>query len=218
MVEWRRLFGRGSIAGARTAPKIADHPDFDRKTGTWKRRLWTPAEHNLHAEVVGASCYTDLAFARPELNAVRDAWFAAAAKSKALVPTLTDFGTKLSPFLAHVTIVDCLPQPHTRSRYRVRLQGSETTKLFGDLTARYFDEYFPRENLPRWLMGFDVVIDTNAPLRFITRFELPLLSHLEGEAFSAPLASEEASARTILSVLFVQPTRGIVADAEQVSD
>ena len=207
MVDWRRWFERGARASGDQASTSADHPDFDRKTGAWKRRLWTPAEHNLHAEVVGASCYTDLDFVRPELRAARDAWFLAADRRKTALPSLSDFGETLAPFIEHISIVDCLPQPQARSRYRIRMQGAETTKLFGDQTERYFDEYFPRENLPRWLMGFDVVIDMNLPLRFVTRFELPLLSHLEGEALSAPVASEQAGARSILSVLYVQPTR-----------
>jgi hypothetical protein len=190
-----------------------EHPDFDPATGTLKRRLLTPAAYNLHAESEGwgARAHTDLTFERPELNALRDLWFSIADKKKA-TPTRADFDARtLKPFLPNVALLDCVPQAKGRSRYRIRLQGTELARLFGEQTGVFIDEYFPSRSLVRWEMGYDVVIDNGVPLRFTSRFVLPLLSHLDGESFSAPLAADGKTPRGLLTALYAKPKEGVVA-------
>ena len=205
MITWKPPEGSG--------PNVADHPDFDRASGTYKRPLMTPDSYNAYAESHGwnSRCYSDLQFVQPELNQLRDLWFSVAQKKEA-PPSRADFDARvLKPFLTNISLVDCVAQSIGRSRYRFRLSGTELTRLFGEQTGRYADEFFPPASLPRWLMGYDVVIDTQTPVRFTSRFILPLLSHLDGESFSAPLVSEGKHGWGILAAMYVRPRTGVVS-------
>jgi len=210
MITWQPP---GNDNGSGEDPsKVADHPDFDRSAGTYKRELWTPESYNSFAESHGwgSRCYSELNFERPELNSLRDLWFSIAEKKNG-PPSRADFDARtLKPFLPNISLVDCVAQKKGRSRYRFRLQGTELTRLFGEQTGRYADEFFPPDNLPRWTMGYDVVIDGRRPVRFTSRFVLPLVSHLDGESFSAPLVSEDKHGWGILGALYVKPKEGIV--------
>jgi hypothetical protein len=212
MISWRGPAGGDGEDGP-LSPNAKDHPDFDGKG--YKRRLLTLEDYNRHAEHEGwgTRVREDLDFARPELKVLRDLWFAIADRKKA-TPARADFDARvLKPYLPHVGLVDCVPQASGRSRYRIRLQGTELARLFGEHTGRFIDEYFPRRNLVAWEMGYDVAIDAGRPVRFVQKFALPLISHLEGESFSAPLAPEGKSARGLLTALYVKPKEGVIADA-----
>jgi hypothetical protein len=174
----------------------------------------SPAAHNVFAEKAGwgTRCYTALEFERPELNALRDVWFEIASRKS--TPTRADFDARtLKPFLNHVTFVDRFCGEDSRPRYRIRLMGSEVARLFGEQTGRFVDEFIPPQNLPRWTMGYDVVMHAGVPLRFTSRFELPQVSFLDGESFSAPLARKGDTPSGILSALYVKPKESLGARA-----
>jgi hypothetical protein len=59
------------------------------------------------------------------------------------------------------------------------------------------------------MLGYDTVLAGNAPLRFISRFELPQVSWLDGESFSAPLSNGSAPPHMILGALYVTPKQQI---------
>ena len=208
MITWRPKRGEGG----EEPPAPETHPDFDPGTGKYKRALVTPADYNAWAEArgLGGRCQTDLAFHQPELKQLCELWLGIA-NLKGTLPARSDFdATALKPFMTNLAIVECIPQEKARSRYRFRQVGSELVRLFGDRTAQYADEYFPGESLQAWLMGYDIVIDAGAPIRFTQKFVLPLMSHLQGESFSAPLAAEGKSARGLLTALYVRPKEGVV--------
>ena len=210
MINWRGPTGGGGKGGM---PEGAnDHPDFNGKT--YKRRLLTPADYNLQAEREGwgSRVHPDLTFVQPELRALRDLWFAVADKKKSL-PAREDFdASSLEPFLPHMGLIECISQQNGRSRYRVREQGTEMARLFGETAGRFIDEYFPRQSLVRWEMGYDVAIDFGRPVRFTQKFVLPLMSHLDGEAFSAPIVGEGRATRSLLTALYVRPRSGVIAE------
>jgi hypothetical protein len=208
MISWQPPGGDGSGADASRA-----HPDFDAASGTYKREFWTCEKYNHYAESHGwnSRCYSELQFETPQLNQLRDTWFEIAEKKKG-PPSRADFDARtLKPFLTNISLVDCVTQKKGRSRYRFRLVGSELTRLFGDQTGRYADEFFPPASLPRWVMAYDIVIDTGRPMRFTSRFILPLISHLDGESFSAPLVSEGKHGWGLLTALYVKPRAGVVS-------
>ena len=193
-------------------PAAEEHPDLDPATGNWKRPRVTPAGYNAYAEKSGwsARVQPDLVFRQPELMKLCELWLEVANR-KGSLPARTDFdAAALQPFVTHIAFVECIPQKAGRSRYRIRQIGSELVRLFGDRTGQYIDEYFPANSLPAWLMGYDVVVDAGAPMRITQKFILPLMSHLEGEAFSAPLAAEGKSARGLFTALYVRPKEGVV--------
>lgn len=211
MIGWPPGPARGG-RGYDQSANANDHPDFNGKIH--KRRLLTPADYNSRAEREGwgSRVHPDLTFVQPELRTLRDLWFEIQQK-KGAMPARTDFDAKtLKPFLSHIGIIDCIPQEKRRSRYRIRLQGDELTRLFGEQAGRFIDEYLPRQSLERWEMGYDVAIDFGRPVRFTQKFVLPLLSHLDGEAFSAPLAAEDNAARGLLTALYVRPKAGVIAE------
>jgi len=211
MIGWKGAAG-GEGDHDQSAANANDHPDYDGKIH--KRPLLTPADYNSRAEREGwgARVHPDLTFVQPELRTLRDLWFEIQEK-KGAMPARADFDAKtLKPFLPHIGIIDCISQVGRRSRYRVRVQGAELARLFGVQTGRFIDEYFPRQSLVRWEMGYDVAIDFGRPVRFTQKFVLPLLSHLDGEAFSAPLAAEDKAARGLLTALYVSPKAGVIAE------
>jgi hypothetical protein len=210
MINW---LGWGKGMADQPAANANDHPDFDGKA--FRRPLLTLEDYNRRAEQEGwgTRVRTDLDFERAELRALRDLWFEIADKKKA-APAREDFDARtLKPFLPYIGLIDCVPQDKGRSRYRIRLQGTELARLFGDQAGRFIDEHFPRRNLLAWEMGYDVVIDAGRPVRFAQKFALPLLSHLDGESFSAPLAADGKSVRGLLTVLYPKPKEGVIADA-----
>ena len=204
---WRK--GRGD----KIAVEPNDHPDFDGKA--FKRRLLTLEDFNRHAqqEGLGSRVRLDLDFEQAELRTLRDLWFEIADRKKAL-PARTDFDDiLLRPFLPHVGLVDCIPQDNARSRYRIRFQGSELVRLLGNQTGHFIDEFLPKRILTAWEMGYDMVVDAGHPVRLAQKWALPLLSHLEGETFSAPLADGGRAPRGLLTAVYVRPKDGLITEA-----
>ena len=147
-------------------------------------------------------CYTALQFDHPELNALRDVWNEVAAKHP---PTRADFDArKLKPFLRNIAIIERVTSGSAPARYRIRLHGSAIAQWFGEQTGHFIDEFIPQRTLPRWTAGYDVVFAHGAPLRFISRFELPQINYLDGESFSAPLVDEAGNTNLVLSAMYTQ--------------
>jgi hypothetical protein len=210
MIKWLTW---GKAENGQMPANANDHPDFDGKI--FKRRVLTLADYNRRAEQEGwgTRVRTDLDFECVELKALRDLWFEIADWKKA-PPAREDFDARaLKPFLPHIGLIDCVPQAEGRSRYRVRLQGTELARLLGDQTGYFIDDFLPKRNLLAWEMGYDVVIDAGRPVRFAQKFALPLMSHLDGESFSAPLAANGNSVRGLLTALYPKPKEGVIAEA-----
>jgi len=148
----------------------------------------------------------DLAFVQPELKALCALW-----REKARAtgrPSRADFDARsLKAFLPHVSIVERIAGADGAWRYRFRLSGTALVRLFGETTGRFLDEFIPEPFLERWTLGYDTVLASNAPLRFVSRFELPQVSWLDGESFSAALSNGAEPPRVVLGALYVTPKR-----------
>ena len=156
---------------------------------------------------------TALNFEAPELNALRDVW-----REKALLahglPSRGDFDARtLKPFLRHVSIVERALNPAGRPSYRFRFYGSALTQRFGEQTGQFIEMSIPPDRLPRWLAAYDAVLEAGAPLRFVSYFEIPRVSHLNGESFSAPLANGVRKPNTILAATYFTPKLALAAQA-----
>jgi hypothetical protein len=156
---------------------------------------------------------TALKFVAPELNALRDVWFEKAQAAGGL-PSRADFDARaLKPFLRHVSIVERAINPAGRSSYRFRFYGSALAQRFGEQTGQFIEMSIPPDRLPRWIAGYDAVLEAGAPMRFLSYFEIPRVSYLNGESFSAPLSNGARKPTTILAATYFTPKVELRADA-----
>jgi hypothetical protein len=145
---------------------------------------------------------SDLQFVQPELNALRDVWNAKARAAGGL-PARADFDARaLKPFLRHVSIVECATNSAGRPSYRFRFYGSALAQRFGEQTGQLLEMSVPHDRLHLWLAGYDAVLEAGKPLRIVSHFEIPRISHLNGESFSAPLSNGDRKPNTILACTY----------------
>jgi hypothetical protein len=166
-----------------------------------------------HARDEGWSIGADsaLEFEAPELNQLRDVWFE---KKKAAggLPARVDFdaGT-LKPFLRHVSIVEREMGPSGRPSYIFRFYGSALTQRFGEQTGQFLEMSVPPDQLRRWIATYDSVLEAGRPMRLLSSLEIPEVSHLSGESFSAPLANGGRKPNTLLACTYFTPKSVAVA-------
>jgi PAS domain len=147
----------------------------------------------------------ELKFDAPELNALREVW-SEKAKAAGGLPARADFDARtLKPFLRHVSIIERAMHPSGRMSYRFRFYGSELTHRFGEQTGQFVEMSIPPDRLKRWMAAYDAVLDAGAPMRFLSYFEIPRVSFLNGESFSAPLANDGRKPNTILACTYFTP-------------
>ncbi|HWD29145.1 MAG TPA: PAS domain-containing protein [Rhizomicrobium sp.] len=148
---------------------------------------------------------TLLEFDRPELNQLRDVWREKARATGGL-PSRADFDARtLKPFLRHVSIVERAINPAGRESYRFRFYGSALAQRFGEQTGQFLEMSIPPDRLPLWIAGYDRVLAADGPLRFVSRFEIPRISYLNGESFSAPLSNNGRKPNTVLACTYFTP-------------
>ncbi|MBL6940410.1 MAG: hypothetical protein ISS15_19130 [Alphaproteobacteria bacterium] len=155
---------------------------------------------------------TTLTFEAPELNALRDIYLAKAGAAGGL-PSRADFGARtLKPFLRHISIVERAPNNAGRMSYRYRYYGSALAQRFGEQTGMFIEMSIPHDRLPRWIAAYDAVLEAQGPMRFLSHFEIPHVSYLNGESFSAPLANEGRKPNTILACTYFTPKAHAMAE------
>jgi hypothetical protein len=158
---------------------------------------------NAHAIAMGwgMRCYEALDFIQPELNTLGELW-----REKAEAtgwPSRADFDARtMKTWLPNLSIVERVTTQTGAWRYRFRLSGTDLAHTFGDSTGRHLDEVLPEPFLERWTMAYDTVLAGNAPLRFVSRFQIPKVNWLDGESFSAPLSNGSAPPTMILGVTY----------------
>jgi len=148
-------------------------------------------------------CDPSLAFDTPQLLALAKMW---RSKAEALgrCPSRSDFDAReLKALLRNLAIVERVGAD--KPRYRFRYYGSEFVPLLGEQTGRYMDEFIPKEFLPRWIIGYEAVAKTGAPLRFVSNFQLPKINYLSGETFVAPFNNPRSQNQTFLVAMYVKP-------------
>lgn len=154
---------------------------------------------NAKAEALGWQVRWSVAtrFKHPELNKLLALWYEKAAYG---FPRRADFSLRqLKSVLPDVSIVE---RVDTKSgpRYRVCLVGTAIAQSFGEQTGKYLEDFVPPEMMPRWRSGYDAVLEAGRPVRVVSKFSLPQVSYLYGEALSAPLAGSDSAPSMVLSV------------------
>jgi hypothetical protein len=152
-----------------------------------------------------------LEFDAAELNQLRDLWFA---KEKAAggLPSRADFDARtLKPFLRNVTIIERETGPSGRPSYIFRFYGSALTQRFGEQTGQFLEMSVPPEQLRRWISTYDAVLEAGRPMRLLSALDIPRVSHLTGESFSAPLANGGRKPNTLIACTYFTPKAVLVA-------
>jgi hypothetical protein len=146
-----------------------------------------------------------LQFETPQLNALREVW-RAKAKDAGDLPARGAFDARtLKPFLSHISIVERAVNPSGQRSYRFRFYGTELTRYFGEQTTHFIEDSIPPERLDSWVASFDAVLSARAPLRILSYFEIPQVSYLNGESFTAPFANGAHAPSTILAATYFTP-------------
>lgn len=174
----------------------------------------TPAEdianvlNDLSAQIGRpAICDPSLTFETPQLIALSKMW---RGKAEALgrTPSRSDFDAReLKGLLRNLSIVEQVGRENPR--YRYRYFGSEFVPLLGEQTGRFFDEFIPKEFLPRWTLVYAAVAEAHAPLRFVANFQLPQLDYLTGEIFVAPFDNPRAVNPLFLVAMYLKPKQAL---------
>jgi hypothetical protein len=154
---------------------------------------------------------TALHFDAPELNDLRKVWEAKAANG---LPSREDFDARtLKPFLRHISIVERAINPAGHVSYRYRFFGSALAQRFGEQTGQFIEMSVPLDRLPRWIKAYDSVLEAGRPMRFRSYYEIPRVSYLNGESFSAPLSNGDRKPTTILAATYFSPKVELAAEA-----
>ena len=154
---------------------------------------------------------TALNFDAPELNDLRKVW---EEKARGGLPSREDFDARtLKPFLRHISIVERAMHDSGRQSYRYRFYGSALAQRFGEQTGQFIEMSIPLDRLTRWIKAYDAVLEAGRPMRFLSYFEIPRISYLNGESFSAPLANGGRKPNTILACTYFTPKVAMVAQA-----
>lgn len=157
---------------------------------------------------------TALDFDAPQLNALRQVW-EEKSRSAGGLPSREDFDARaLKPFLRHVSIVERAMHPSSgRQSYRYRFFGSALAQRFGEQTGQFIEMSVPLDRVTRWIKAYDAVLEAGRPMRFRSYYEIPRVSYLNGESFSAPLANGGRKPTMILAGTYFTPKVALVAEA-----
>jgi hypothetical protein len=99
-----------------------------------------------------------------------------------------------------LTLHERVTHPDGSRRYRVRLMGSGITKVIGEASGKFYDEFLPAIAVPRWNAMNDATLVRGAPVRMLVRADALDKTYLTGEFFSAPLLAVDGTASLVLAV------------------
>ena len=93
------------------------------------------------------------------------------------------------------------------SRYRARLIGTSLTSMAGDRTGKMVEEVLPPEQVTRWALCHDLVLDGRQPMRFVGRVHLQGKEFLDAENLFVPLANENDEPVFVMGLCRYTPRR-----------
>ena len=149
-------------------------------------------------------CDERLAFDTPKMKEALSYWTArAGTRSMPLRTDLSPHGMK--SFLSLVSMAERDRLADGRSRWRVRLQGSDLDRVMGPMTGRYLDEVIEGEILARWMATIDLIVEVAKPLRFLSETQVPDREPIVMELLLAPLSSDGGDFDMMFSVTGICP-------------
>ena len=132
-------------------------------------------------------CDPSLTFSEPSYDRLLALW-----RNKAgdrLMPKRAEMTFRdLKDVLRHLIVlerVETMP-----SRYRARLIGTSLTAMAGDRTGKLLEEVLPADQVQRWVVCADLILDGGQPMRFMGRVHLQGKEYLNAENLFVPLANE----------------------------
>jgi hypothetical protein len=132
-------------------------------------------------------CDPSLTFSEPSYDRLLALWRHKAGDR--LMPKRSEMTFRdLKDVLRHLIVlerVEILP-----SRYRARLIGTSLTAMAGDRTGKLLEEVLPADQVHRWVVCADLILDGGQPMRFMGRVHLQGKEYLNAENLFVPLANE----------------------------
>jgi hypothetical protein len=93
--------------------------------------------------------------------------------------------------LPHLMLIDVVPQPGGRNRYRVRLVGTAAVAIQGsDATGKFADEILTAPQGGELVEGYDEIVRTRQPQYRHGVVATPGRDHVEYERIAFPLAAD----------------------------
>jgi hypothetical protein len=132
-------------------------------------------------------CDPTLAFSDNSYREMLDLWRAKAGDRT--MPKRSDMTPRdLKGVLRHLLILERVEQ--NPSRFRFRLIGTSMTGVAGHHTGRMVDEILPADDSHRLAQCWDLVLNSQQPLRFLGRVHLEGKEYLSAENLYVPLAND----------------------------
>ncbi len=162
-------------------------------------------DFNAWAERDGWSTRADgeLCFRAPKLQECLDVWTRACAGRP--MPARTDLTPRaMKSFLSNVIVWDVL-RSESGMRFRVRVMGTATQRVWRGKAGDVIDEVVPEPFRTRWHRIAQLSLDRRAPMRCHGVVQFANMTYYNSETFQAPLANDGEAPDSILFVHIVEP-------------
>jgi hypothetical protein len=149
-------------------------------------------------------CDPSLTFSEPSYDRLLELW-----RNKAgdrLMPKRSEMTFRdLKDVLRHLIILERVET--SPSRYRARLIGTSLTAMAGDRTGKFLDEVLPADQVHRWVICADLILDGGQPMRFMGRVHLQGKEYLNAENLFVPLANDNDEPTFVMGLCRYTPRR-----------
>jgi hypothetical protein len=98
---------------------------------------------------------------------------------------------EIPDLLPHLMLIDVVPQPGGRNRYRVRLVGTAAVVIQGaDATGKFADQILTAAEGAKLIEGYDEIVRTRQPQYHRGVVATPGRGHVDYERIAFPLAAD----------------------------
>jgi hypothetical protein len=173
---------------------------MDMQSGYYQNRISCVGDLNRQAIANGwpLLCDSDCRFTEKKLSGVLALW-----REKAVdgIPYRKDMTARLlQPYIPQLSIFERVATADGLGRFRVRLMGTNMVMFTTEMSGRFVDEAIEAEFLPRWNALGQAVLHCGGPVRILHRGDTFHKKHVVGEAFAAPLLTNDGRADLIMAV------------------
>jgi len=137
----------------------------------------------------------------PELADLHAIWRANAGACIPLRSAMT--ARLLKHYLKILVLHERVAAPDGSRCYRARLMGEQTAEVVGEGTGKFYGEFVGESLLPMWNAMSDAVLAYGGPVRFVLAHDAA--GFKAGEAFAAPLSTDDGRMDLILSAVRFLP-------------
>ncbi len=148
-----------------------------------------------------------LSFVTPQLKKICELWHHK--RATRTMPGRSDFTMRdLSFALPNIAVVTIVREPQ-RTRFQVRLMGSQLDTYVGPMTGKFIDEALPPGIAGKWASIWNDAVENRCAGRAVGQVEVGGKTYYAFEKFSAPLAADgEVPASLLIATYYHARTAG----------